>query len=196
MWSFVIELKSDGFVLTRVLLENTKSTFWCETEMLHSPWYCCCCELLLLMEDRCPLKDGWDEVSCCLSSSASPLMFALWGPTGSDVLIKGSWSLLKPKMTSMLWTRPPTATLPPFPISWKLLGERQLSSTMLMVSSDKCIRTASGPADRGTGWWAKGHSSPCHTCFLYLFSLFIHLNLFHIRKPDFTTYMQKTNRKT
>lgn len=69
-------------------------------------------------------------------------MFTLWGPEAVAGLSKGSCSLLKPKMTSMLWTRPPTATPPPLPISWKLLGERQLSSTIFMVSSDKCIRAS------------------------------------------------------
>lgn len=79
-------------------------------------------------------------------------MFTLWGPGVVAGLSKGSCSLLKPRMTSMLWTRPPTATPPPLPSSWKLLGERQLSSTMLMVSSDKCIRASGqspGPGVEG-----------------------------------------------
>lgn len=78
-------------------------------------------------------------------------MLALWGPRAPAGLNKGSWSLLKPRMTSMLWTCPPTVAPPPLPISWKLLGERQLSSTMLMVSSDKCIRASGrspGPVDK------------------------------------------------
>ena len=69
-------------------------------------------------------------------------MSALWGRGAPAGLSRGSWSLLNPRMTSMLWTRPPAAMPPPFTISWKLLGERQLSSTMLMVSSDKCIRAS------------------------------------------------------
>lgn len=98
-------------------------------------------------------------------------MSTLWGGKAPAGLSRGSWSLLKPKMTSMLWTRPPAAMPPPFPISWKLLGERQLSSTMLMVSSDKCIR-ASGYYNRRKGvyskWWTKStvsqRSPSYHRC--------------------------------
>lgn len=118
---------------------------------LDSPWYCCCCsEPLFLRDARCPLYVGCDEGSCCFPASPRPSMSILLGCGAPAGLSRGSWSLLKPRMTSILWTRPPAAMPPPLPISWKWLGERQLSSTMLMVSSDKCIRAS--------GCWEKNRA--------------------------------------
>lgn len=124
-------------------------------QQLDSPWYCCCC-----WDARCPLYVGCDEGSCCFPASPRPSMSILWGCGAPAGLSRGSWSLLKPRMTSILWTRPPAAMPPPLPISWKWLGERQLSSTMLMVSSDKCIR-ASGRWEKNRGEKSQSEGQEC-----------------------------------
>lgn len=132
-----------------------------------SPWYCCCWSTPpFLREERCPLYVGCDEASCCFSCSARLSMSILWGDGTPAGLSRASWSLLNPRMTSMLWTRPPAAMPPPFPISWKLLGDKQLSSTMLMVSSDKCIRASWRWSHKGGGGYrrkelVRGHLVGC-----------------------------------
>lgn len=151
-------------ILVRVNILGNNTLSDSDSSMKDWPWNTGCSELSL-RGCRCPY--GCARWSCFPGSPrpSPPTLCATALPPG---LSKGSWSLLKPRITSMLWTRVPTTAPPALTMSWKLLGERQLSSTMFMVSSDKCIRMLGWdrPTDKSTwsyGGIQYGQVLPCWT---------------------------------